>query len=885
MSNWALKNKSDTKPRDSGQTGMAKTSIAVEPQRQTSKQPGDPAGDHLIGLADGWTTWRTFCVRGTGFPVSMLEPLAAPDAVSAVDKLIDRKAVYDQAVDQAQVRCRQLLKNPTGDTRAPLRRVLRQLTKGRAPNPLPDLPALKSSLETLVLTTCQKDAAQKEAESCVARALADTANALRQSGRDARFREAVTWQNRKALVEGIDVLLRTPPEVRNAQARRHEQLIVSYLQRYCAKNETIGFFGPLGWASWSEQGPPLVQLPGTELVTARKLHFEYWAVNSIAETIATDLRLHKWLPPRINPSIRIDGDTLVNAREVGKPLPPDTMRVLAACDGDTTATDIAATLVADPECGLQAASDVYHQLTQAAQAGLICWTLEVPVGPNPWQRLKKTLSQIGDPDLRSKLMSRLDELETARRAVVASRGNANALNRALGELEALFTQCTGKGPYQNPGRIYAGRSLVYEDCRRQTEIEIGPEIRRQFGPPLALVLQSARWFSHTIAARFEKHLKQLHKKLQADFAPRPVSATAVEFLFDRQNTVVRSIVEAAASELTERWASILLDNVKMGTRRHQLSTEKLKSQVLSSFEAPTPGWLGARHHSADILIAAEGAKDAEAGRCHCVLGEVHVNDTMIMRQLFQDTHPRPKDLLDAYQTDIQESQIFRITPRNYQGHRKVWDPFLARDLQIASDSSPPWRPKEEVLRVSDLIIEDSANGLVVRTRDNTRSFPALVYFERLLWRESFTSFRLLPGAPHTPRITVGDLVVKRESWRISCRDLTFLHAKSETDRFIGARFWAHRLGLPRWVFARFPQEFKPVYVDLESPASVEAMVKLGRRALDLAGKAAELGLSEMLPNPNQSWLTDAKGNLYTSELRIVAVDPKAWQPPGPYTPQ
>ena len=37
-------------------------------------------------------------------------------------------------------------------------------------------------------------------------------------------------------------------------------------------------------------------------------------------------------------------------------------------------------------------------------------------------------------------------------------------------------------------------------------------------------------------------------------------------------------------------------------------------------------------------------------------------------------------------------------------------------------------------------------------------------------------------------------------------------------------------------------------------------------------------MSEMLPNPEQSWLTDAKGDTYTGELRIVAVDPESWRP-------
>jgi hypothetical protein len=34
-------------------------------------------------------------------------------------------------------------------------------------------------------------------------------------------------------------------------------------------------------------------------------------------------------------------------------------------------------------------------------------------------------------------------------------------------------------------------------------------------------------------------------------------------------------------------------------------------------------------------------------------------------------------------------------------------------------------------------------------------------------------------------------------------------------------------------------------------------------------------VTEMLPAPDQTWLTDAKGRRYTAELRMVAVDQKA----------
>ena len=59
--------------------------------------------------------------------------------------------------------------------------------------------------------------------------------------------------------------------------------------------------------------------------------------------------------------------------------------------------------------------------------------------------------------------------------------------------------------------------------------------------------------------------------------------------------------------------------------------------------------------------------------------------------------------------------------------------------------------------------------------------------------------------------------------------------------------------------------------DLASPTLVEMFVKLVR-------KASRLTVTEMLPSIEDTWVPDAAGDLYTSELRLVTVDPHPWRP-------
>ncbi|MYZ38957.1 hypothetical protein GT002_28595 [Streptomyces sp. SID4917] len=52
---------------------------------------------------------------------------------------------------------------------------------------------------------------------------------------------------------------------------------------------------------------------------------------------------------------------------------------------------------------------------------------------------------------------------------------------------------------------------------------------------------------------------------------------------------------------------------------------------------------------------------------------------------------------------------------------------------------------------------------------------------------------------------------------------------------------------------------------------VNIFAKAARR-LARKDPSARMTVTEMLPTPEQAWLTDDEGNKYTSELRFVAVD-------------
>ena len=118
------------------------------------------------------------------------------------------------------------------------------------------------------------------------------------------------------------------------------------LQRYCGKNDTIGFFGPLAWGRIEDAAPPLHARSG-ELVRSRHAHFEAWPVQALAEGLDPELRiaagphperdLRAALESHPDDDVRTRGlaalDRLEAARDAVAAAPPETLRdALAALD-------------------------------------------------------------------------------------------------------------------------------------------------------------------------------------------------------------------------------------------------------------------------------------------------------------------------------------------------------------------------------------------------------------------------------------------------------------------------------------------------------------------------------------------------------------------------
>jgi hypothetical protein len=821
--------------------------------------------DHHVELAGGWLAWKWLIARGAGFPAAWLIELGAPEAVRLCDELSDEDAAQRARTEQTLAMLRErIAENPT---RFECVNIEAALVQGRVPGRsrndarLPE--ALRVAIGALVEGTERLTRGRARLDEALESARRSQREVLRRAANDPRFREAVVWQNRDVL-EKLNALARDPVERNDSRTRQRELAVWRYLQRYCAKNDTIGFFGPICWGRFGA-GETRVA-PGPTLLAEREVYLEQWAVNELAlGLVQQHPGLRPWLPPRRLPSVHLDGDTVHYPIARTTKLPAPFARLLAACDGDRSARELATELVADPSLELESEEEVLELLEQLVEKKLVTWTLEVPVHTRwPEREMRKRIELVAEPTLRAACLAALERLVAARDAVARAAGDEVSLARALADIDATFTSATGAAATRSAGQNYAARTIVYEDCKRDLDIEIGAAVRARIAAPMELLLLSARWFTDQIGQRYTARFEAAYDALVAETGIAKVDFTrfVASAVPDDQDDATDEVA-AIGAQVRSAWGDLLA--LDMNARRVERTALELRRGVAERFAAKAPGWAGARIHSPDLMIAARDVDAIRAGDYLLVVGEIHAAYNTPCAPVMAYEHGDVRELGIARGIDVPRN-VLPVRPERTASRVQLYT-FTDGDYELESGTARSRRPPHEVLHIGELYVERGANGLVVRSRARDIELPLLLVVENQVRRATTGFFKWAPDGPHVPRVTIDGMVVVREAWRIQAADVDFLDDGG--DRFLRCRRWARALGVPRFVFTKFPDELKPIYLDLESPLAVEAFAKSLR-------KSGRVTVSEMLPSPEDLWLTDREGRRYTAELRFVAVDPVAW---------
>ena len=682
-----------------------------------------------------------------------------------------------------------------------------------------------------------------------------------------RFQEAITWQN-PGLAQFLHDHDAGPGAARRSKQRQRELVIASYLQRYCLKNDTIGFFGPVGWASADSGTAGLVVRPGEQLIARRTTYFEVWAIDKVAAAIARQGRALGWLRPRRTRSVYLAGNVLHRSHRKPVTLTDAEVGILLACDGSRTISQVLDSAGTPDARGL---------LTRLAELGALRLDLEGPADAWPERLLRDKLELIADPAARAAALAPVDQMIKARDAVATTDGDPAGLARALAGLAETFEHVTGSPATRRAGANYACRTLVYQDAVRDVRVELGQAVTGTLATPLGLVLDSARWLVNDITDRYRVYFAELLDRESAlTGGPVPLQrllTKASPYLYTHGSEGVGELAPSVA-ELQRRWAHVL--GPPQSPSRHQVSADAISARAAECFPGRPVAWTGARQHSPDIMIAAASPAEVERGNFLLILGEIHMATNTLDGRLWVEQHPDPAKLIAAERADRGPRRIVPIRAKDHPDMNSRLSPPSAvlgpGQLYWSSAITDSFDPPESdtVLPGAAMTVTRCGEDLVVQIAP---SGTELDFFEVIgdeMVGVVVNAFQPVAPAAHRPRITIDRFVLSREQWTFQVTDSSWAFAKDEQERYRLARRWRADHQLPERVFYRVPVELKPTAADFRSIVLVNLLAK-NIRQTHAAGHT-QFTVTEMLPDLDQLWLTDREGRRYSSELRIIAYD-------------
>jgi hypothetical protein len=781
----------------------------------------------------GWTWFPWGVLRSAGFPIKLVEPLRSDALVLAADSFIASDHDVAQAAETLDDHATIIENRPQ---RWRIRRAVK--SQRRIDEAMESLDFQKQVRNWNDLLERRSQAAHTFDRAYEQERFDSTARLHRVVQHDG-IRRAMIWQNRRVI-----------PFLEKAKDSWDERVLLSYIIRYATKNDTIGFFGPATWIRVSNE-PGFGELHWGQAITrSMLLSFEWWPIAFIAERLTENERLRPWLSPRRAALCRLQNHKVFMPPDYQVDASDGDIEILQLCDGRRTAREIAAQLSLND----LAKFDELHR------AGLITWSLECPMRRNPESTLEALAARIGDGEIRDLVEKHSSWLDGATARLQERADTSVSLATALAEIDSEFEQRYGKMAVQNSGQYYAGRTLTYIDCERDVSLRLNADLMNALMRGVQPILISLRWYTYTI-------VKQLIQPL-AELVPYG-EARSLAAVFPHALSLVWSTVQETAATYRQKWQNVLAINPLDQIVR--IEAAELAATVATEFAAPHPGWPMARVHNPDILIGAESHTEFARGNCALVLGDVHASLPSMFQSAIFSLCPEPESVRDMFRSIVTPPPVI-----NEVSQRLNLGEFFLDAAQLLLPDEPVTHFNARPIADFDLC--HGKTGLRVRdvTTHQVWSIPA--FFDAMLSRATFQIDPFdQPDAAHSPRIVVGDIIVGRERWRVTADTFKIADRRradpgDPAKNFLAIRKWAREKGVPRHVFAKSFKEPKPIYLDLESQKCVQLFSHLLKRAA--AGNApGHITISEMIPEPRSCWLRDSKGDYYTSELRLLAVDP------------
>ena len=648
-----------------------------------------------------------------------------------------------------------------------------------------------------------------------------------------------------------------PLPSRRKEERAHERHLLLYLQRVCAKNDSLSEFGPEGWGTIEANRRDLKLAPEPG-VARRETFLERWTAHGVAAALNADPDVRLELCPRLHPEGRIDGNQFVFAA-TGETatLDPKTKELLLRCDGATPAHSLGN----------------IEMLERLAAQDMILWKVEVPaLDPHAFDVLIADVSCWRENPVRARWLDALQPI-AALPAAFAQAEETSRRGEIMDEARRRLQEL-GAARETADRFLYSAANPIGEECFRESHFSIGEDLINEVTTDAEPWIDLWRDNYAFVASRVAAGLRTLFER-----APLQNGALPLPAFLRHCVTLKMPLTGPALVGL----AHMAFQEVKAAFRERMRSRPEAEEWELTADDCHF-----IRHNfeyekfdeftypSADLQLEARSIEAVERGEYRWILAELHPPVALLHHGFYwscpdkaalghaldQTTRGCPSFHFGFFAADFTATTAVRML-----------DAMPGRTSFVSAQRGDPrWRtiPPAEI----EVYIDNRNGDVCLRTR---RGRECLGSFARA-WviPLGFHPFHF-GRAPHMPRLRCGRVVVQRRSWAVTLEELgQGDYTGISRDLVLSVERLRAEKGWPRYVYIRPSEQAlrrsgaegrdkdtKPVFIDLESYLFLEIF----HRWLT---KAGELEVSEMLPGPDDLLWREGDGRR-SFELRTQIV--------------
>lgn len=812
------------------------------------------------GQESYWHVLSHIVIRKAGFPIDWLEQLSSPVCAEIATRIAARlqelvvsrarllRVVFPEMVRVAQqdqmynqLRALSRLRHKVG------RGTLRYDHLTSYGTLLPE--SLLVQLRSLCELTRKAEAERSQAEQLFEQQYALKQQMLRELIGDPLFQEAIFLSNPDMYNNSLLPLVsRRDVPISSALERK----LWAYLQRFCGKNDTASFFGPLNYGRIVPDQEENMLIENREgKYRQREAFISFWVVNRLAQLMSSEPELKLHLCPRLHPQSFWEGTTVYSiAHERHVHLSSVQQSILHRVNGSYTVQDIADHLRLP-------ATEVAQVVDKMVAAKILICHVEVPSTVfHPLASLIQSTTRLPDTwERKHYWLARLQQLEQLRQNFI----HATLPKRKilLEQIDELYQSTTHESPRRNAGGTYADRTPIYEECLGTLETF---QMSGAFFTKLLQRLSAVLDLSAGYGTLLQKHYQELGRCLFIALSPDGSPVSYAQFI-QEMNRKQRDTPIVPTNEALERFRSAFEQLV---IQRSDGARACLSAADIEQLLTQVPR-IEHCHISPDIMLAAPNEMSLKQGDYQVVLGESHQvmyvwGSQLYFYNLKEDAEEEMVEHLRQMPEYAEISTI--LNERQHKG--LLYEAFPGTFVEVYATPSAQSVQRVALRDLEVALVEEQLVLRHIRTGAHLRMYTA--GDEQMhLWAFAFPRAMSVPVQflKHTPRIEIGGTIYQRETWRLSIKEWgeDVLHL-AHLALMVSSQEVRMRYNIPQYVYLHVASEPKPFFMDFSNIFSLEHFQQLLLHN-------EEIKLTEMLPCPDNLWMRDQDGH-YCCEFRLTA---------------